>query len=72
MAPRIADSRTLILLAKYNLMKIVCDSFDINVPTAVKVEVASPMSLHQGEKDVLLSAIELYGSLLARDDGKAK
>lgn len=30
-----------------------------------------PISLHQGEKDALLLAVELDGALFATDDGKA-
>ena len=90
----IADSSTLILLAKCNLLEIVCELFDMIVPKSVTVEVASedlvrkypdaalisdltlkgaitvqspgkvrfplPISLHQGEKDALLLAIETF------------
>jgi predicted nucleic acid-binding protein len=101
----VADSSALILLAKCSLLKIVCDLYDVIVPNAVGLEVASedlvkkypdaaliseliskgtirfqnssanlpspPLSLHKGEKDALQLAIEMEGSLLATDDGKA-
>jgi len=37
----VADSSALILLAKCSLLEIVCDLFDIIVPKAVNIEVAS-------------------------------
>ena len=101
----VADSSALILLAKCDLLEIVCNLFEIIIPSAVIAEVASdhlvrdypdaalisdltskgairiqspgsakfplPISLHQGEKDALLLAIELGRSLFATDDGKA-
>jgi predicted nucleic acid-binding protein len=105
MARIVADSSSLILLAKCSLLKIVCDLFEVIVPKTVSIEVASedlvkkypdaaliseliskgainvqnpgsdhlpsPLSLHKGEKEALLLAINLNGSLLATDDGKA-
>jgi len=105
MARMVADSSTLILLAKCSLLEIVCGLFDVIVPKTVNIEVASedlvknypdaalisnlaseglikvqspasdrhplPLSLHKGEKDALLLAIELDRSLFATDDGKA-
>lgn len=101
----VADSSALILLAKCNLLEIVCDLCEVVVPKTVIVEVASedlvriypdaalisnlaskgvisvqspgssryslPISLHPGEKDALLLALNQEGSLLATDDGKA-
>jgi predicted nucleic acid-binding protein len=100
----VADSSALILLAKCNLLDIVCDLFEVIVPKAVRIEAASenmvknypdaalisdlitkgaikvqspgsnrlplPLSLHRGEEEALLLAIEL-GALFATDDGKA-
>jgi predicted nucleic acid-binding protein len=105
MARMVADSSALILLAKCNLLEIVCDLFDVIVPKAVSIEVASedlvksypdaaliselmskgaikvqspgsdrppsPLSLHRGEEDALLLAINFDRSLFATDDGKA-
>ena len=105
MAQIVADSSSLILLAKCSLLKILCDLFDVIVPKAVSIEVASedlvktypdaalilkliskgaikvqspgngrfpsPLSLHKGEEEALLLAINHNGSLLATDDGKA-
>jgi len=105
MARIVADSSALILLAKCSLLEIVCDLFDVIVPKAVSIEVASedlvknypdavlisalmskgaikvqspgnersplPLSLHKGEKEALLLAIKLGGTLFATDDGKA-
>ncbi len=101
----IADSSTLILLAKCNLLKVLCDIFEVVIPETVTTEVASealtktypdaaliskliskrkieiqspvsvryslPISLHPGEKDAVLLALNHKGSLLATDDGKA-
>ena len=41
MAQMVADSSALILLAKCSLLKIVCNLFDVLVPKAVIIEVAS-------------------------------
>ena len=105
MARMVADSSALILLAKCSLLEIVCDLFDVIVPRAVSIEVASedlvknypdaaliaeltskgaikiqspgsdrhslPLSLHEGEKEALLLAINLDRSIFATDDGKA-
>ena len=105
MVQMVADSSALILLAKCNLLEIVCDLFDVIVPKAVSIEVASedlvkkypdavlisqlmskgaikvqspdsdrppsPLSLHKGEEEALLLAINLDRSLFATDDGKA-
>ena len=105
MARIVADSSSLILLAKCSLLKIVCDLFDVIMPKAVSIEVASedlvktypdsaliseliskgaikvqspgndhfplPLSLHKGEEEALVLAINLHGSVLATDDGKA-
>ncbi len=101
----VADSSAIILLAKCSLLELVCDLFDVIVPEAVIVEVASvdlvknypdaaliselmskgaikvqdpgsdrplsPLSLHKGEEEALLLAINLDRSLFATDDGKA-
>ncbi|MFZ0390839.1 MAG: hypothetical protein WAN36_10315 [Calditrichia bacterium] len=101
----VADSSALILLAKCDLLEIVCDLFEMFVPEIVRSEVASSdlvkqypdaaliseliskeaiklksssgnlpsprLSLHKGEEDALRLAIDLKGSLLATDDGKA-
>jgi len=105
MARIVADSSSLILLAKCSLLKILCDLFDVIVPKTVSIEVASedlvktypdaaliseliakgaikvqnpgndrfplPLSLHKGEEEALLLAINMNGSLFATDDGKA-
>ena len=41
MAQMVADSSALILLAKCSLLEIVCNLFDVIVPKAVNIEVAS-------------------------------
>jgi predicted nucleic acid-binding protein len=105
MTQLVADSSALILLAKCGLLDIVCDLFEVVVPSAVMAEVASrdlirnypdaalisdlisrgtmqvenpvgadsslPISLHQGEQDALLLALQRKGVLFATDDGKA-
>jgi predicted nucleic acid-binding protein len=101
----VADSSALILLAKCELLEIVCNLFEVIAPSTVIAEVASddlvrkypdaalvsdliskgaikiqspgsagfpfPISLHTGEEDALLLAVELGRSLFATDDGKA-
>lgn len=101
----VADSSALILLAKCNLLKVLCGSYIVFSPSSVIEETASkellerypdalvvadlvssenikvqdpqnvdflfPISLHRGEKDVLLLAREIKKSLVATDDGKA-
>ncbi len=101
----VADSSSLILLAKCSLLELFCDLFDVILPKAVSIEVASedlvkiypdaaliseltskgaikvqsigidrppsPLSLHKGEEEALLLAMNLDGSLLATDNGKA-
>lgn len=101
----VADSSALILLAKCNLLEILCDSYEVISPSSVMSEVASgeiiknypdaiviaslsskgkikiqdpkkgkfrlPLSLHRGEKDALLLAVERQNCLFATDDGKA-
>lgn len=101
----VADSSSLILLAKCSLLEIVCNLFEVIVPQSVYIEVASedlarnysdaalisdltskgaikvqspssnrlslPISLHRGEEDALLLAINLRRSLFVTDDGKA-
>ena len=42
MARLVADSSSIILLAKCGLLEIVCDLFDVLIPEAVRLEVASP------------------------------
>ena len=101
----VVDSSALILLAKCGLMGIMCELFEVKVPSSVMAEVASkemitrypdaalikdltskrkimiqdhkgagfqlPLSLHKGERDAILLAMETGNSILATDDGKA-
>ncbi len=105
MARLVADSSSLILMAKCGLLEIICELFEVIIPSGVMLEVASekltksypdaalvseliakgmikvknpdtvkpslPLSLHRGEEEALILAIELKGALFVTDDGKA-
>jgi predicted nucleic acid-binding protein len=101
----VADSSTLVLLAKCGLLEIVCELFMVVIPASGVNEVAGesmarkypdaalislliskgciriqepgsyqisvPLSLHLGERETLLLALNLPESIFASDDGKA-
>lgn len=105
MIKMVADSSALILLAKCNLLKVLCNSYKVLAPSSVIEETASkellkkypdslviadlvsggkikvqdpknvdfllPVTLDQGERDALLTAMELKKTMVATDDGKA-
>ena len=63
MAQIVADSSTLILLAKCSLLEIVCDLFDIIVPKAVSIEVASEDLVKNFPDAALISELTSKGSI---------
>jgi len=68
--PRIvADSSTLILLAKCSLLQIVCDLFEVIVPEAVKGEVASDDLVKNYSDAALISDLLAKGSIEVRSPG---
>ena len=63
MARMVADSSALILLAKCNLLEIVCDLFDIIVPKAVSIEVASEDLVKNYPDAALISDLTSKGAI---------
>jgi predicted nucleic acid-binding protein len=59
----VADSSALILLAKCNLLEIVCDLFEVIVPKAVKIEVASEDLVKNYPDAALISALTSKGTI---------
>jgi predicted nucleic acid-binding protein len=68
----VADSSALILLAKCNLLKIVCDLFDVIVPKAVSLEVASEDLVKKHPDAVLISQLMLKGAIKIQNPGSAR
>jgi len=65
----IADSSALILLAKCNLLEIVCDLFDIIVPKSVSIEVASEDLVKKHPDAALISTMILKGAINVQSHG---
>jgi predicted nucleic acid-binding protein len=63
MTGMIADSSALILLAKCSLLRIVCDLFEVVVPTAVTAEVASADLVGQYPDAALISDLMSQGAI---------
>ena len=63
MARLVADSSALILLAKCNLLEIVCDLFDVIVPKAVSIEVASEDLVKNYPDAALISELMSKGTI---------
>ena len=59
----VADSSALILLAKCNLLDIFCDLFEIIVPKAVRIEVASDNLVKIYPDAVLISELISKGAI---------
>ena len=59
----VADSSSLILLAKCTLLKIVCDLFDVMVPKAVIIEVASEDLVKTYPDAALISKLTSKGAI---------
>ncbi len=69
MAQMVADSSSLILLAKCSLLKIVCGLFDVLVPTAVVVEVASEDLIKNHPDAALISDLISKGAMTVQNPG---
>jgi predicted nucleic acid-binding protein len=63
MPQMVVDSSTLILLAKCSLLQIVCDLFDVIVPRAVNVEVASADLVQNYPDAALISDLTSKGAI---------
>ena len=63
MARMVADSSALILLAKCSLLEIVCDLFDVIVPKAVNMEVASEDLVKNYPDAALISTLMSKGTI---------
>jgi len=59
----VTDSSTLILLAKCGLLEIVCNLFEIIVPKAVAIEVASEDLVKKYPDAALISDLTSKGSI---------
>lgn len=71
MARIVADSSSLILLAKCSLLKIVCDLFDVIVPKAVSMEVASEDLVKTYPDAALISKLMSKRSIKVQRPGNA-
>ncbi len=63
MPQMVVDSSTLILLAKCSLLEIVCDLFDVIVPKAVNIEVASKELVKNYPDAALISDLTSKGAI---------
>jgi len=63
MPQMVVDSSTLILLAKCSLLQIVCDLFDVIVPKAVNIEVASEDLVKNYPDAALISDLTSKGAI---------
>jgi predicted nucleic acid-binding protein len=69
MALMVADSSALILLAKCGLLEIACDFFDVNVPAAVIIEVASEKLIKSYPDAALISTLTSEGAIKVQSPG---
>lgn len=69
MACLVADSSAIILLAKCGLLEIVCGLFEVIVPEAVRVEVASASLVENYPDAALISALISKGAIKVQDPG---
>lgn len=72
MTQMVADSSSLILLAKCSLLEIVCDLFDVFVPTAVVVETASEGLVKNHPDAALISDLISKGAMTVQNPGRDK
>ena len=72
MAKIVADSSALILLAKCNLLEIVCALFDVVVPKTVIVEVGSEELVRTYPDAALISNLVSKGLIRVQSPGKAR
>jgi len=71
MPKMIADSSSLILLAKCSLLEIICGLFDVIVPTAAAAEVASDDLVGKYPDAALISNLITAGAIAIQDPGSA-
>ena len=69
MTQMVADSSTLILLAKCGLLEIVCNLFEIIVPKAVNIEVASEDLVKNYPDAALISDLTSKGAIKVQSLG---
>jgi predicted nucleic acid-binding protein len=69
MALMVADSSALILLAKCSLLEIVCDLFDVFIPAAVNLEVASEKPVKNYPDAALISVLTSKGTIKVQCPG---
>jgi predicted nucleic acid-binding protein len=69
MARIVADSSSLILLAKCSLLEIVCDLFEVIVPKAVSIEVASEDLVKIYPDSALISELTSKGAIKVQNPG---
>ena len=69
MAQMVTDSSTLILLAKCGLLEIVCNLFEIVVPKAVNIEVASEDLVKKYPDAALISDLTSKGAIKVQSPG---
>ena len=72
MARMVADSSALILLAKCSLLEIVCDLFDIIIPKAVNIEVASEHLVKNYPDAALISDLMSKGLIKVQSPGSER
>ena len=72
MAQMVADSSALILLAKCSLLEIVCNLFDVIVPKAVNIEVASEDLIKNYPDAALISDLISKGAIKVQSAGGDK
>ena len=69
MAQMVADSSSLILLAKCSLLEIVCDLFEVIVPESVNMEVASEGLSKKYSDAALISELTSKGAIKVQSPG---
>jgi len=72
MAQMVADNSALILLAKCSLLEIVCNLFDVIVPKAVNIEVASEDLVKNYPDAALISDLISKGAIKVQSSGSDK
>ena len=68
----IADSSTLILLAKCSLLEMVCELFEVLLPDAVNIEVASEKMVRNHPDAALISKLVSLGKLKVQNPGSGR
>ena len=68
----VADSSALILLAKCSLLEIVCELFNVIMPKAVSIEVASKDLVKNYPDAALISDLMARGLLKIQSPGNAR